>query len=272
MTIHHFLSAGERLQLEASTVVDQNMSTTNATIKRTASFVSLNLKDLPTPTNDQLVSTISGTIVSQTSIFKNLPTRRIQHMPRRQQQQQNKPLLSTESDRVLNTSPSNPSMPNLTELATHTSPLLILPSTANGNDLPMMDSPNKYSYETVIDSNGVNHHRLYTITDDFLRLFSKTETTGFRTSPGANVKMPSVIGNHSNNSNNNHNHSPTKKGLSSQKTTNHLIQQPSPPIDCVLRERSITIANENMHQPDAMERVNHILKQLYLPTEKTRRV
>ena len=50
-----------------------------------------------------------------------------------------------------------------------------------------------------------------------------------------------------------------------------MPQTPLTTIDSVLRERSIAIANENAHQPDAMERVNHILKQLYLPTDKSKR-
>jgi hypothetical protein len=58
------------------------------------------------------------------------------------------------------------------------------------------------------------------------------------------------------------------KRAPSQRTNSFLIQQPLASMDSVLKERSVTIGNENVHHPDAMERVNHILKQLYLPAEK----
>ncbi|CAF0774359.1 unnamed protein product [Rotaria sordida] len=253
------IEPGERSQMETSTIIDPNISTTtinNATTKRTASFVSLTLNDLPSPSNDQLIPTISGTIGSQTAIFKNLPQRRLHNVHRRQHQ--NKSSNVTENDRLPNLSPSTLTMPNLMELANRTSPLLVLPSSINNSDVSMIDSSNKYSYETSIDSNGVNHHRLYTVNDNLLRPFSKNETTLLRTNTGMNTKMPPV------NTNNNVN----LKRSTSQKSNNHLAQPPLATIESVLRERSMTIANENTHQPDAMERVNRILKQLYLPLDK----
>ncbi|CAF2335571.1 unnamed protein product [Rotaria sp. Silwood2] len=258
-----FFSVGERSQMETSTILDPNVSTTtinNTAVKRTASFVSLTLNDLPSPPNDQSIPTISGIISTQTPIFKNLPQRRLQHIHRRQHQQQNKPSNGIEYDRMPNLSPSTLTMPNLMELANRTSPLLVLPSSMNNSDISMIDTSNKYSYETSTDSNGVNHHRLYTITDNLLRPFSKNETAIIRSNTGINTKMPAV---HTNNGN--------QKRSGSQKANNHLTQPPLATIESVLRERSMIIANENAHQPDAMERVNHVLKQLYLPLEKSKK-
>jgi hypothetical protein len=242
--------ARERSQLETSLIIDQNAST-NSLVKRTASFFSLNPKDLPTLSNDQSISTISGTLVSQAPMFKTQPQRRLQsHHRRRSQQQQIKPLTALEIDQI----PSIP-MPNLMDLATRTSPLPTLVSSIINMDTSTIESSNKYSYETQVDSNGINHHRLHTITDNFLRPISKNDIPGLRASQSMNSRMPAV-------SNGNHKRPP------SQRTNSFLIQQPLASMDSVLKERSVTIGNENVHHPDAMERVNHILKQLYLPAEK----
>jgi hypothetical protein len=142
-------------------------------------------------------------------------------------------------------------MPNLMELATRSSPLLNHSSSMTNHEMSFFDSSNKFSYDTQTDSNGVNHHRLFTINDNLLRPFSKNETPTLRNGIGTGVKMPAV------NISGNNKRPPSQKGNTS--------------IESVLRERSITIANEYMHQPDAMERVNQILKQLYVPTEKNKR-
>lgn len=151
-------------------------------------------------------------------------------------------------------------LPNFMEIATRTSPLPNISSSMNNIDISMTDSSNKYSYDTQIDSNGINHHRLHPITDNLPRSVSKIDTPISRISPGLGIKMPAV--------NNNGN----SKRTISHKNTNYFPQQSVSSIETVLRERSIIIGNENVHQPDAMERVNHILKQLYLPTEKTKRI
>ncbi|CAF1931708.1 unnamed protein product [Rotaria magnacalcarata] len=261
--------AGEHSQIDTSTIIDPNASITtlnNTMSKRTASFVSLTLNDLPSISNDQSIPTISSIISAQAPMFKNLPQRRLQQMHRRHhhQQQQNKSTHGSESDRMPMLSPSTIAVPNLMELANRSSPShLIVSSSMNLNDIPMIDSSNKYSYETITDSNGVNHHRLYTIADNLLRPFSKIETAAVRSTSGMCTKMPPLS-----NSNNNNNN--LKRSIS-QKSSNHLTQQPLATIESVLRERSIIIANENTHQPDAMERVNHILKQLYLPLDKTKK-
>ncbi|CAM4797541.1 unnamed protein product [Rotaria magnacalcarata] len=261
--------AGEHSQIDTSTLIDPNASITtlnNTMSKRTASFVSLTLNDLPSISNDQSIPTISSIISAQAPMFKNLPQRRLQQMHRRHhhQQQQNKSTHGSESDRMPMLSPSTIAVPNLMELANRSSPShLIVSSSMNLNDIPMIDSSNKYSYETITDSNGVNHHRLYTIADNLLRPFSKIETAAVRSTSGMCTKMPPLS-----NSNNNNNN--LKRSIS-QKSSNHLTQQPLATIESVLRERSIIIANENTHQPDAMERVNHILKQLYLPLDKTKK-
>jgi hypothetical protein len=59
----------------------------------------------------------------------------------------------------------------------------------------------------------------------------------------------------------------------SQKLHNYVVQQPLSSIESVLRERSISIAQENPNQSDTIERPNQLLKkQLYLPFEKTKRL
>lgn len=248
----------ERTQLDTAATSDQ-IGSQNSPPKRTASFVCLTVKDFPTLANDQSISSITGTLTSHTPIFKTLPQRRVQRNPHRQQQQQQprvKPSNGLEIDKMPGISPPIPPMPNLMELATRSTPLPNLTSSINHTDLPMMDSPSKHSYETHVDSNGVNHHRLHSITDNLLRPNSKIETLALRAiTPGTGVKMPAV------------NHGNHKKS-SSHKTSSQL---PLATIESVLRERSMVIANENAHQPDAMERVNHALKQLYLPTERSKR-
>jgi hypothetical protein len=243
--------ARERSQLETSLIIDQNAST-NSLVKRTASFFSLNPKDLPALPNDQSISTISGTLVSQAPMFKTQPQRRLQshHRRRSNHPQQIKALNALEIDQI----PSIP-MPNLMDSATRTSPLPTLVSSIINIDTSTIESSNKHSYETQVDSNGINHHRLHTITDHFLRPISKNDIPGLRASQSINSRMPTV-------SNGNHKRPPV------QRTNSFLIQQPLASMDSVLKERSVTIGNENVHHPDAMERVNHILKQLYLPAEK----
>jgi len=252
----------EPSQLDTSLSMDQNIST-NSIVKRNASFVCLTLNDLPIPPNDQSISTISGGLASPTTIFKSLPQRRKQRHDRHQQQQQKvKQLNGIEINQIHSTSPSVLTLPNLMELAARTAPLPNFSSPMNNIDISIMDSSNKYSYETQTDSDGVDHYRLYSTTENLLRSFSKHDTPISRTSPGINIKMPAV------NNNNNVHH----KRLSPQRTTPHFPPQQSlPTIESVLNERSIIIGNENTHQSDAMDRVNHILKQLYLPTEKSKR-
>jgi hypothetical protein len=242
--------------LEIISPIDQNLTPT-ATVKRTASFVCLNLNDIPNAANDQPLATISGTLITQPSILRTSPQRRLQRNNHRQQQQQTKSTNGIEIDQVHSITPAMLTLPNLMEIATRTSPLPNL--TSNNMDVPMTDSSNKYSYETQIDSNGVNHHRLQPTTDNHLRSYSKTETPILRISPTMSTKMPTL--------NNNGNH----KKLSSQKTNNYFPQPPLSNIETILRERSLTISNENVQQPDSMDRVNHILKQLYLPTEKNKK-
>jgi hypothetical protein len=250
--------------LETCAVIDPSASTTsiNPTLKRTASFVSLSLNDLPSPVNDQTIATISGTSVSQSPIFKTLPQRRLPPKHHRQlqlQQQPHKVFNGLEIDQTSSTSPPILTLPNLMEMATRTSPPLNLSSSINNMDT---DASSKYLYETQTDSNGVSHHRLYTINDNLLRPFSKNETPPMlRTFLKTDVKMPTV---------NNINGSPKKPPL--QKINQSRPSQPLSTIETVLKERSIAIANENIHQPDAIERVNHILKQLYLPPEKSKRL
>jgi len=253
----------ERSQLEPIASPDQNTST-NQAVKRTASFVCLTLNDLPTPPIDQPISTITGTLITQSSIFRTSPPqRRLQRNHRRQPQSQQpmKPTNNIDIDQIHSISPSMLTLPNLMELATRTSPHPNSTSAVTNMDITMTDSSNKFLYETQIDSNGINHHRLHPTTDNLLRSFSKVDTPVLRASPSMGIKMPTV-----NNSNGNN------KRSSSLRTNNYFPQQTLSTMDSVLRERSIMIANENIHQPDAMERVNHILKQLYLPTEKHKRL
>ena len=242
--------ARERPQME---------TTTNSPPKRTASFVCLTLKDLPQLTTDQSLATVTGTLNSNSSLFKTIPHRKVYRNPNRQQPVRTKQINGLEIDQTTSISPPILVVPNLLDLATHSTPLPILTSTMTYVDPSSMDSPSRYTYETHVDSNGVNHHRLHPITDNFLRSNSKIETLALRAaSPGMAVKMPVVY--HGN-----------SKRTSPQKSHLYMPQTPLTTIDSVLRERSIAIANENAHQPDAMERVNHILKQLYLPTDKSKR-
>lgn len=241
--------ARERSQVE---------SAMNPPAKRTASYVCLTLKDLPSIHADPSIATLSGSVVSHPSLFKTLPPRRTHRVPNRQPMKIKQPN-ALEIDKTTSTSPPILTVPNLMDLATHPTPLPILNSSMNYTEGTSMDSPSRYAYDTQVDSNGVHHHRLYPIMDNLLRSTSKIETLAYRTiSPGTSIKMPAV------------HHGNSKK--SSPQRTNFLVpQQHLSTIDSTLRERSIVIANENVHQPDAMERVNSILKQLYLPTDKSKR-
>ncbi len=249
----------DRSQLETTTttIPDQVTSSTSI-VKRTASFVCLNLNDVPILPNDQLISTISGTLVSQSPLFKTLPNRRFQRPSRQQQQsapQKARSSNSLEIDKMPHIASPTLAMPNLLELATRTTPLPNLPSSTNNIDPATIESPYKYSYETQTDSNGVNHHRLHSNTDHHLRSHSKNEISPMRTTHGALIKMPIVI-------------SGNQKKLSPQKSNSYSTQQPLSTIESLLRERSMTIPNEHAHHSDGMERVNRILKQLYPQTEK----
>jgi hypothetical protein len=250
----------ERSQLETSITTDQNPKTA---VKRTASFISLTLNDLPSSSNEPVISTISGTIVSETPIFKTSSQRRLQRTHHRHHQPL-KPLNGLEIDPIHNTSSPMLPLPNLMELATRTSPLVNFPSSINTLDISTIDSSHKYSYETQKDSNGINHHRLHTINPNLLHPLSKIDTPTLRTNLAISGKMPSMNNNNNNNNGNLHR-------SYSQKTNNSLAQQPLASIESILKERSTILANENMHQTDTKERVNHILKQLYLPSEKTKR-
>ena len=127
--------------METSFVVEKDTPAANTTqpmVKRTASFVSLTLKDVPSAYHDPSVPTISGTLVSQTPVFKTLTQRRLQRMYRRHHQQQQQqqtlyphphphphPKLSSriEIEQLTSTSPPVMAMPNLMELAMRASPL-----------------------------------------------------------------------------------------------------------------------------------------------------
>lgn len=134
--------ARERAVMETSLVIEKDtpaVNTTQPMVKRTASFVSLTLKDVPSAYHDPSVSTISGTLVSQTPVFKTLTQRRLQRMYRRHHQQQQQqqqtfyphphphphPKLSSriESEQISSTPPPAVAMPNLMELAMRASPL-----------------------------------------------------------------------------------------------------------------------------------------------------
>lgn len=254
-------SISERPHLETAPTTDQ-LPSPPAQVKRTASFVCLNLPDLPpAPTNDQSVSTISGAFVSPSSIFKTLPQRRLQrqaHRPKQQSQQPVKPVNGLENDHIPAISPPILSVPNLIELATRTTPLPNLTSSINNFDTYTGDSSNKFSYETQIDSNGINHHRLQPFNDHLLTQTARNDTSMARNTPNISLKMPAV-------------NTGNQKKVPTQRPVHYIGQQPLSSIESILRERSVIIGNENTPQPDAMERVNHILKQLYLPTEKTKR-
>ena len=213
-------------------------------------MVSLNLNDFLSPSNEQYISTISGTYVSQPSISKTLPSRRLRIDRRHQQQQQNKPLNGNEIE----------PMPNLMELATSISILPNHSSAMNNSEIPTVDSSNKYSYETQTDLNGVNHHRLYTVTDNVPNPLSKNESAVLRTSVGLGIKMPPVL-----------NGIASHKRIATQKLNNYLSQQFLPTFEHIPRERSMLMSNENMNQPNAMERVNQIIQQLHLPSDKSKR-
>jgi len=246
-------SIPERPHLETAPTADQ-LPSSPVQVKRTASFVCLNLPDLPAaPTNDQSVSTISGAFVTPSSIFKTLPQRRLQrHAHRPKQQQQVKPFNGFENDHIPAISPPILNVPNLIELATRATTLPNLTSSISNFDTYTSDSSTKFSYETQIDSNGINHHRLQPPNDHLL-----TQTA--RNTPNISLKMPAV-------------NTGNQKKISAQQPVHYIGQQPLSSIETILRERSVIIGNENTPQPDAMERVNHILKQLYLPTpEKTKR-
>lgn len=261
---HFFFLGGnygrERSQMETATTIGDHMNSTNSPTKRTASFVCLTLKDLPNLTTDQSLGTVSGTLNSHSTIFKTLPHRKTHRSPNRQQPIKIKSTNGLEIDKTSSISPPILTVPNLLDLATRSTPLPMLTSTMNYIDPSSIDSPNRYAYESHVDSNGINHHRLHLTTDNLLRSNSKIETLALRTtSPGISVKMPVVV------------HHGNSKRTSPQRNHLYMSQPALTTIDSVLRERSVVIANENTHQPDAMERVNHILKQLYLPTDKSKR-
>jgi hypothetical protein len=235
--------------LETPGTTDQNTSSTNHTGKRTASMVSLTLNDFLSPSNDQSISTISGTYVSQPSIPRTLPSRRLR-IDLRHHHQQNTTLNGNETDQ----------MPNLMELATAKSSRLSHASLTNNGDTSTMDSSNKYSYDTQTDSNGISHHRLYTVPDNVLSPLAKNETAILRTSVGLGTKMPPVMNSIGN-----------LRRTSTQKSINYFSQQILAPIEPSPKERSIHIPKENVYQPNAMERVNQIIQQLHLPTEKHKR-
>ena len=251
-----------RLSLFLATVYGRERSqvepSTTSPAKRMASFVCLTLKDLPSVHADQSIATLSGSVISQPSLYKTLPHRKIHRHSNRQPMKVKQPN-ALEIDQTSSISPPVPAVPNLMDLATRTTPLPVLHSPMNYTEPISMDSPSRYAYETRVDSNGVNHHRLYPIMDNLLRSNSKIETLAYRAiSPGMSVKMPAV-------------HHGNSKKSSPQRGNVNMTQQHFSTVDSALRERSMVIANENVHQPDAMERVNSILKQLYLPTDKSKR-
>ena len=261
---------------------DKDATATNTvqpTVKRTASFVSLTLKDVPNAYHDPSVSTISGTVVAQTPIFKTLNQRRLQRMYRRNHQQQQQPtpqqhtkLTSrVEIEQISSTPPPMVTMPNLMELAMRSSPLPNIAGSIdsgkrvqdaverNGWNLSCILEPsNRYAFETHTDTNGINHHRLYNLSENLFRPFSKNEAPIIRTNPPVGIKMPSISNNHDGS----YRRSPSCRA--------HIVgaQQILPSIETVLKERSIVIAHENLPQVDAMDRVHQILKQLYVPSDK----
>ena len=247
--------------MEASTVPDPVTSPTS-TAKRTASFVCLNLNDVPVLPNDQGITTISGTLTSQSSAYKTLPLRRLQRHRQQQQAPQSHKVKSSNSFEIDKmpriASATLSAMPNLLELATRTTPLPNLTSSTNYTDPSTTESGYRYSFDTHTDSNGVIHHRLQPNGDHNLRSHSKNEISAMRISLGADIKMPIVI-------------SGNQKRLASQKSNHYPSQPPLSTIESLLRERSMTIANEHSLRPDTMERVNHIIKQFYPPTEKNKR-
>lgn len=234
-------------------MVSDQAASPNSTTKRAApSFVCLNLNDAQTLPNDQLISTISGTLVSQTPVFKTLPQRRLQRNHHRQQQKL-KSSNGLEIDKMPLTSSPPLAMPNLLELATRSTHLPNLTTSTHSMDPSTMESSNKYSYETQIDSNGVNHHRLHSNIDHHPH--SKNDTSPTRTTLGTSVKMPVV------------NHGSPRKSAS-EKRSNYSIQHTLSTIESVVKQRAMIITNENMHPPGAMDRVNHLLKEHYPPTTK----
>ena len=96
-------------------------------IKRTASLVSLTLKDLPNVANDQIVSTITGTLVAPAPNFKTSTQRRLQRIYRKHNQSQQQQTTSKHPTKNENESKNNGTslnmMPNLLEMAMFASPL-----------------------------------------------------------------------------------------------------------------------------------------------------
>ncbi len=249
--------------MEAATVPDPVTSPTS-TAKRTTSFVCLNLNDVPLLPNDQMISTISGALPTQSPVYKTLPLRRFpRHRPQLQQQSPQSHKIKSSNSLEIDKMPRIASaalstMPNLLELATRTTPLPNLSSSANNTDPSTIESAYRYSFDTQTDSNGVIHHRLQTSSDHNLRSHSKNEISSMRIALGTDIKMP--IGINGN-----------QKKLASQKSNHYSSQPPLSTIESLLRERSMTIANEHSLRPDTMERVNHIIKQFYPPTEKNKK-
>ncbi|CAF0797597.1 unnamed protein product [Adineta steineri] len=237
----------EQSQLETSSNIDQHTSSTNIIPKRTASMISLTLNDILSPMNDGPISTISGTYVTQPSISKTLPIRRL-HAERRlqtQQREQNRLTYDNET--------------NLMELNTSISPLLNLSTSINGGDTSVMELSNRYSYDTQMDSNGISHHRLYTLPDNLLSPMSKTEMPLLRT--GMNSKMLPALSN-------NILHKRVPKFKPNIYTTQHILAA----IEPLPKEQSTNnIPNENAPQLNAMDRVNQIIHQLHLPPDKNKR-
>ncbi|UJR33783.1 hypothetical protein I4U23_021209 [Adineta vaga] len=235
--------------IETSVSIDRNASASEVIGKRTASMASLTLNDFLSPTVDQTISTISGTYVSQPTISKTLPIRRLR--TERRPPQQLKPIPTNETNQLA----------NVLEVKTSISPLLNLSSSINPGETSTIDSSYRYSYETQTDSNGINHHRLHSITNNTITSSSKPETSPIRTNAGTGTKMPSVFNNIA-----------QHKRVSKPKTHIYSTQQLLAPIESALRERSVVISNENTHEVNSMERVSQIIQQLHLPYEKNKRL
>jgi hypothetical protein len=102
--------------------------------------------------------------------------------------------------------------------------------------LSIVDATNRFTYETQVDSNGINHHRLFSVPTNPIGPFSKDESSIIRTSTMSGIKMP-VIGQY---------HDGHSRQAIVQRTNTSLTQQSLPMIESALKERSLVIVNEHL--------------------------
>ncbi|CAF0747278.1 unnamed protein product [Adineta ricciae] len=248
-TEQNVYSIPEHSQLEISSIADQNTSLTHGIGKRTTSLASLTLNDFLPSLPDQPISTISGTYVSQPTISKNLPVRRLR--TERRPQLSNRTISSNDISQLS----------HVLEITTPITPQLNLSSSINAIDTSVTDSSNRYSYETQMDSNGINHYRLQAVLDNVHSSLPKSDAPVIRSNANAGVKMPSVF-----------NSVTQHKRVSKPRSYVYSTQQLLAPIEPTARELSASILHENTHQLNPMERFSQIVQQLHVPAEKSKRV